>query len=154
VHRLEQGLGTVLARDVDDVCAVLDDAARDAIARAGIVLGPIVVYATAGLAPDAIAARVALATAWYGAGRALRPPAGGAVSFPVGRGIDHGAFAAIGFPVFGPRAVRADVAARVGAQLETAPLDTAIASWLGCTTREVRRIIEALAANRSTVGWT
>jgi ATP-dependent RNA helicase SUPV3L1/SUV3 len=154
VHRLEQGLGTVLARDVDDVCAVLDDAAREAVARAGIVLGPIVVYAAAGLTPDAIAARVALATAWYGAGRALRPPAGGAVSFPVGRGIDHEAFAAIGFPVFGPRAVRADVAARVGARLDTAPLDTAIASWLGCTTREVRRIIEALAAKRSAVGRT
>jgi ATP-dependent RNA helicase SUPV3L1/SUV3 len=152
VHRLEQGLGTVLARDVDDVCAVLDDSAREAVARAGIVLGPIVVYATAGLTPDAIAARVALATAWYGAGRALRPPAGGAVSFPVGRGIDHGAFAAIGFPVFGPRAVRADVAERVGARLDA--LDTAIASWLGCTTREVRRIIEALAANRPALGRT
>ena len=150
VHRLEQGLGTVLARDVDDVCAVLDDAAREAVARAGIVLGPIVVYAAAGLAPDAIAARVALATAWYGAGRALRPPAGGAVSFPVSRGIDHGAFAAIGFPVFGPRAIRADVAARVGARLavppgDDLPLDTELASWLGCTTREVRRIVEALS---------
>jgi ATP-dependent RNA helicase SUPV3L1/SUV3 len=150
VHRLEQGLGTVLARDVDDVCAVLDVAAREAVARAGIVLGPIVVYASAGLAPDVIAARVALATAWYGAGRALRPPAGGAVSFPVGRGIDHAAFAAIGFPVFGPRAVRADVAARVGARLavpagEEPPPDTEIASWLGCTTREVRRIVEALS---------
>jgi ATP-dependent RNA helicase SUPV3L1/SUV3 len=163
VHRLEQGLGTVLARDVADVCAVLDEAAREAVARAGIVLGPIVVFASAGLAPDAIAARVALSTAWYGAGRALRPPAGGAVSFPVGRGIDHGAFAAIGFPVFGPRAVRADVAARVAARLDTslpvaepeptdagasAP-DAEIASWLGCTTREVRRIIEALAAART-----
>ena len=150
LHRLEQGLGTVLARDVDDVCAVLDDAAREAVARAGIVLGPIVVYAAAGLAPDAIAARVALATAWYGAGRALRPPAGGAVSFPVGRGIDHAAFAAIGFPVFGPRAIRADVAARVGARLavppgDDLPLDTELASWLGCTTREVRRIVEALS---------
>ncbi|MEA2749984.1 MAG: ATP-dependent helicase, partial [Myxococcales bacterium] len=161
VHRLEQGLGTVLARDVADVCAVLDEAAREAVARAGIVLGPIVVFASPGLAPDAIAARVALATAWYGAGRALRPPAGGAVSFPVGRGIDHGAFAAIGFPVFGPRAVRADVAARVAARLDTSlPMaepgdagastpDAEIASWLGCTTREVRRIIEALAAART-----
>ena len=42
VHRLEQGLGTVLARDVADVCAVLDEAAREAVARAGIVLGPVV----------------------------------------------------------------------------------------------------------------
>jgi ATP-dependent RNA helicase SUPV3L1/SUV3 len=169
VHRLEQGLGTVLARDVADVCAVLDDAAREAVARAGIVIGRVVVFVPAGLTPDAIAARVALATAWYGAGRALRPPTGGAVSFHAGRGIDPAAYAAIGFPVFGPRAIRADVAARVGARLATSdasdasgasmpsdasdafasevrPADTEIASWLGCTTREVRRIAEALAA--------
>jgi len=150
VHRLEQGLGTVLARDVADVCAVLDEAAREAVARAGIVVGPVVVFVPAGLTPDAIAARTALATAWYGAGRALRPPAGGAVSFQAGRGIDHAAYAAIGFPVLGPRAVRADVAARVGARLvasppDAPPADAEVASWLGCTTREVRRIVEALS---------
>jgi ATP-dependent RNA helicase SUPV3L1/SUV3 len=172
VHRLEQGLGTVLARDVADVCAVLDDAARDAVARAGIVLGPLVVFVPAGLGPEAITARVALATAWYGAGRALRPPAGGAVSFPTGRGIDVAAYAAIGFPVLGPRAVRADVAARVAARLaappgdvgavdarhadtapaDTEPADTEIASWLGCTTREVRRVVEAIAGAVSEAG--
>jgi ATP-dependent RNA helicase SUPV3L1/SUV3 len=150
VHRLEQGLGTVLARDVADVCAVLDDDARAALARAGLVLGSVVVYVPAGLAPDAVASRIALATAWYGAGRALRPPSGGAVSFPAGRGLDRAAYAAIGSPVFGPRAVRADVAERVRARLaelaEDAPGEAEIASWLGCTTREVRRILEALSA--------
>ena len=146
VHRLEQGLGTVLTSDVADVLAVLDDDARGALERAGVVLGSNVVYVPEGLSPEAIASRIALATTWYGAGRALRPPSGGAVSFPVGRGIDRAAFAAIGFPVFGPRAVRADVAARVRARIdetEVAPADTEIASWLGCTTREVRRVIDS-----------
>lgn len=154
VHRLEQGLGTVLARDVADVCEVLDDDARASLARAGLVLGGLVVYVPIGLTPASIAARIALATAWYGAGRALRPPSGGAVSFPAGRGIDHAAFTAIGFPVLGSRAVRADVAARVAtrldeAQASDAPLDTEIASWLGCPTREVRRIADAMALRRS-----
>jgi len=162
VHRLEQGLGTVLASDVADVCAVLDENARAALARAGLVLGPLVVYVPEGLSPEAIAARIALATAWYGAGRTLRPPSGGAVSFPIGRGIDHAAFAAIGFPVFGPRAVRADVAARVrvrlvvpelaagaeGEAVET-PADAEVASWLGCTSREVRRVAQALSTGRT-----
>jgi ATP-dependent RNA helicase SUPV3L1/SUV3 len=158
VHRLEQGLGTVLARDVADVCAVLDDGARAALERAGLLLGEVVVYVPDGLSPEAIASRIALATTWYGAGRALRPPPGGAVSFPIGRGIDHAAFAAIGYPVFGPRAIRADVAARVRARLAASevvagdaveaepPLDAEIASWLGCTTREIRRVLEALTA--------
>ena len=150
VHRLEQGLGTVLARDVADVCMAMDDAARESLERAGLILGAAVVYMPNGLGPDAIAARIALATTWYGAGRALRPPTGGAVSFPAGRGIDRAAYIAIGFPVFGPRAVRADVAARVHARLEDGagaapPLDPELASWLGCPTRDVRRLLEALA---------
>jgi ATP-dependent RNA helicase SUPV3L1/SUV3 len=153
VHRLEQGLGTVLARDVRDVHGGLNDAARAALERAGLVLGRAVIYVSSGLTPAAIAARIALASTSYGAGRALRPPQGGAVSFPAGRGIDDAAYAAIGFPVFGPRAVRADVAARVHARLATKidaveelPSDEEIASWLGCTTREVRRTLEALLA--------
>jgi ATP-dependent RNA helicase SUPV3L1/SUV3 len=152
VHRLEQGLGTVLAADVTDVLAMLDDGARAALTAAGLEIGPLVVYVPEGLSPDAIAARIALATTWYGAGRALRPPTGGAVSFPIGRGIDHAAYAAIGFPVFGPRAVRADVAARVATRIRVkavdetdAPTDAEVASWLGCTSREVRRVIEAIS---------
>ena len=150
VHRLEQGLGTLLANDVADICSVLDDGARDALERAGLCLGPVVVYVPRGLAPSAIAARIALVTTWFGAGRAIHPPSGGAVSFPAGRGIDRAAYTAIGFPVFGARAVRADVAARVHARLvvndSDLPPEAEIASWLGCPTREVRRVLEALRA--------
>jgi ATP-dependent RNA helicase SUPV3L1/SUV3 len=151
VHRLEQGLGTVLASDVADVCAVLDDTARASLVSAGLCLGPLVVYVPLGLGPSAIAARIALTTTWFGAGRALRPPSGGAVSFPAGRGIDRGAYTAIGFPVFAMRAVRADVAARVHARLvltkdDVPPAEPEIASWLGCPTRDVRRIVEAMRA--------
>ncbi|MDB4937037.1 MAG: ATP-dependent helicase, partial [Labilithrix sp.] len=39
VHRLEQGLGTVLATEIADVCEVLDVNARAALERAGLVLG-------------------------------------------------------------------------------------------------------------------
>ncbi|MDB4944213.1 MAG: ATP-dependent helicase, partial [Labilithrix sp.] len=107
-----------------------------------------------------IAARVALATAWYGAGRALRPPAGGAVSYPAGRGIPARAHESVGFPVFAGRAIRADVAERVAGRVAAARLtegdvadapeatalrDAEVASWLGCPTREVRRILETPA---------
>jgi ATP-dependent RNA helicase SUPV3L1/SUV3 len=151
VFRLEQGLGTVLARDVADVCAELDASSRAALVAAGLHLDAVVVYVTSGLTPKAIAARLALATLWYGAGRALRPPSGGAVSFPAGRGLDHAAYTAIGFPVFGPRAVRADVAARVHASLADSPLDTDLASWLGCPTRDLRRLLTALTEPRTSV---
>jgi ATP-dependent RNA helicase SUPV3L1/SUV3 len=147
VHRLEQGLGTVLASEIADVGEVLDANARAALERAGLVLGTAVAYVPAGLAPSAIAARLALATTWYAAGRALRPPSGGAVSFPAGRGVDHAAYAAIGFPVFGGRALRADIVERVAA---APPLveETVLASWLGCPTREVRRIVTSIHPTR------
>jgi len=62
--------------------------------------------------------------------------------------------------VFGPRAVRADIAARVRERLAVpdllaagaedrardTPSDAEVASWLGCTTREVRRVVDALTA--------
>ena len=146
LHRLENGLGTVLTRDLEDVIEALDESAHESLAKAGLHLGSVVVYVTRALGPEAIAARIALATAWFGAGRALRPPSGGAVSFPAGRGIDRDAYAAIGFPVLGPRAVRADVAEKVRAKVGEDPDAEAavIASWLGCPTREVRRILEAM----------
>ncbi len=145
LHRLEQGLGTALARDLEDVVEALDDDARTQLAAAGLVLGSLVVYVEGGLTPDAIASRVALAAVWFGAGRALRPPAGGAVSFSAGRGVDAAAYAAIGFPVLGPRAVRADVAERVKAKADADAIEDAIiASWLGCPTREAVRIVEAM----------
>jgi ATP-dependent RNA helicase SUPV3L1/SUV3 len=144
VHRLEQGLGTVLARDVADVSSALDAPSRAALEGGGLCLGPLLVYVAHGLTPALGAARVALATTWFGAGRALRPPAGGAVSFPAGRGIDRDAFAAIGFPVFGARAVRADIAARVHGVLGGPATEPEIASWLGCPSREVSPILEAM----------
>jgi len=109
VHRLEQGLGTAKARDVADVCAVLDDHARVALARAGLHLDGPVVYLDRGLDEDAITARIALATAWFGLGRAPKPPALDAKSFAATKRFDDAAYAAIGFPRDGKRAVRADM---------------------------------------------
>jgi ATP-dependent RNA helicase SUPV3L1/SUV3 len=142
VHRLEQGLGTVLARDIEDVATMLDDDAREELACAGLELGAVVVYVPEGLTSSSTASRIALTTAWYGAVRALRPPAGGAVSFAAGRGIDRAAYAAIGFPVFAGRAVRADVLARV-ASAGDVPIEE-LATWLGCSARDAHRIVEAL----------
>jgi ATP-dependent RNA helicase SUPV3L1/SUV3 len=151
VHRLEHGLGTALSRDLEDVLDVLDADARAVIANAQLVVGPVVVYAPAGLTASATAARVALATTWYGAGRALRPPAGGAVSFAASRGIDRDAYAAIGYPVFAGRAVRADLVARVASRIaQTPPSIEEIATWLGCSARDAKRVVEAIQSSIST----
>src|SRR5204863_746564 len=75
IHRLEQGLGTVFARDIADI--VIDDEERGAIERAGVRFGAGVVYLPRGLRAPSIAARIALATIWFVTGRTLRVPSGG-----------------------------------------------------------------------------
>ncbi|MBX3222039.1 MAG: helicase [Labilithrix sp.] len=147
VHRLEQGLGTTLEADLDDVLAVLSGEDRGALEEHAVRFGAGVVYLPRGLLPASIAARVALASAWFGAGRALGAPAGGAVSFTPSRGVDRRAYAAIGFPVLGPRAVRADVLDRVferaarPAGEDPADEEALLASWIGAPRADLRRVL-------------
>ncbi|MDF2697013.1 MAG: mgpS, partial [Labilithrix sp.] len=108
-----------------------------------------VVYLPRGVLPIAVDARLALTTAWYRTGRALIPPSGGAVSFVPGRGIERRAYTAIGFPVVGPRAIRADVLDRVLDHVHTAkedePLDDAkLATWIGAPKSELRKVLASL----------
>ena len=93
--------------------------------------------------------RAALVSAWFDAGSRPRCPRPGAVSVPAARGAHPKAYAAIGFPIFGARAVRADVVERVHRALsapgeEEVPGPGKLARWLGCPAREAPRIAEAL----------
>jgi ATP-dependent RNA helicase SUPV3L1/SUV3 len=145
VHRLEQSLGTVLTSELQDVLPLLGPGDRAALERAGVRFGAGVVYVPRGVTPSAIATRVALASTWFQAGRALRAPSGGAVSFTPSRGVDRRAFAAIGYPVIGPRAIRADVLDRLFEQVasEGELEDAQLASWIGASKNELRRVLDA-----------
>ncbi|MBX3226855.1 MAG: helicase [Labilithrix sp.] len=142
VHRLEQGLGTALEPDVADVLAMLDAESRASLEAAGVVFARGVVYVASGLAPAAVAARVALAAAWFGAGKGLVPPSGGAVSFAPSRGFERAAYVAIGFPVVGPRAIRADVVARLVAA--EALEEAEAATWIGASRGDTRKVLAGL----------
>ncbi len=147
VHRLEQGLGTVLDSDLGDVLELLGEQDRIALQDCGVRFGAGVVYVPRGVTADAVAARVALTAAWFRAGRALRAPAGGAVSFAPSRGVDRRAYAAIGYPVLGPRAIRADVLDRVLDRIRSAsadeepPDDAKLASWIGASRSDLKRVL-------------
>jgi ATP-dependent RNA helicase SUPV3L1/SUV3 len=147
VHRLEQGLGTALETELADVIAMLGSADRSTLEESGVRFGAGVVYLPRGLTPSATAARVALTTAWFRSGKAVRPPAGGAVSFAPGRGIDRRAYAAIGFPVLGPRAIRVDVLDRlfehIRASTEEPRDDAQLASWIGASRSDLRKVLAA-----------
>lgn len=137
VHRLEQGLGTELASAFDDVPLTPEERATFAET---VTFGSAVVWVPAGLTPRLVEARVALASLWYG--RGVRAPS--SVSFVPGRGIERRAYTAIGYPVVGPRAIRADVLDRVLARLGTPEADEAqLASWIGAPVVELRRVASA-----------
>ncbi|APR88021.1 ATP-dependent DNA helicase [Minicystis rosea] len=143
IYQLEQGLGTALTDRAGAQIAELAAADRALLEAQGVRLGARVLYVPSLLRGSAAAQRLALASAYFDP-RPL-PPKPAAVSLALPRGADPRAYAAIGFPVFGTRAVRADVAERVCRALAEGASETAhFASWLGCPAREVPRITEAL----------
>jgi ATP-dependent RNA helicase SUPV3L1/SUV3 len=153
VHRLEQGLGTTLETDLADILAVLGDQDRNELEERGVRFGSGVVYLPRGVTPAAVEARVALTAAWFRTGRALRAPAGGAVSFAPSRGVDRRAWTAIGYPALGPRAIRADVLDRVLSRIQASPADepaddAKLASWIGAPRSELRKVLASARPGR------
>jgi ATP-dependent RNA helicase SUPV3L1/SUV3 len=142
VYQLEQGLGTTFVAGALEQIAGLGDDDRALLTAQGVVLGERLVYLPALLKPRAVERRAALAAAWFG-GRA-RPPRPGAVSLPAAAGAEA-YYAAVGFPVFGGRAVRADVAERAACLLGAEGPSERLSSLLGCPAREVPRVVAALA---------
>ena len=155
VYQIEQGLGTVAAREAEGQIADLLPRDRDLFAQLDIALGGRVVYVPSLLKRAAVEQRSALAAAFF-TGRA-RPalPRPGAVSTPAMKGVDLRAYTLIGYPVFSGRAIRADVVERVHRALtskepeegesEREPLAVGqLASWLGCPAREVPGITGAI----------
>jgi ATP-dependent RNA helicase SUPV3L1/SUV3 len=146
-YQLEQGLGTILTTDAAPQIGKLEPAQRTRLAELGIEVGQRVVYVPVLLRQDAIERRLLLGAAFFD-GAPATPPRPGAVSLSVPQGAHLRAYAAIGFPVFGSRAARADVAERVHRALASGEHDTSdrrLSSLLGCPRRDVRRVAEALS---------
>ena len=94
---------------------------------------------------EAVTRRRALSFAYFDGAPLPDRSLPGAVSFAPARGVDLRACAAIGYPVFGPRAVRADIAERAHRVIaEGAPSNGQLAGLLGCAAREVQRVREVL----------
>src|SRR5262249_31241029 len=106
LYQLEQGLGTAL---VEGAAAQLGDLRVDdhsKLEALGVTLGERVLYVSRLLRGPLLRRRCALATAFTGASLAPRWPRPSDVSLPVSRGVDPRLYMTIGYPTFGPRAVR------------------------------------------------
>ncbi len=148
-YQLEQGLGTALSAAAAEQIAGLTSKDRELFEAASVVLGARVVYAQRLLDRASLERRLLLARLWFGVPLTLPPP--GAVSFRAPRGDLARALLALGYPVFGVRAIRADVVERVQRALgevseeEDRPaFEGRLASWMGCPAREVSGIAAAI----------
>jgi len=144
VHLLTRGLGTVLASDARDQLAHLDASDAKRLTAAGVVIGGAVVYATGLTKPATISQRVALASAFEGAPRSW--PRGDEVSITPLHGLAPELHAAVGYPLVGPRAIRADVLERFWKRLATIRdaggewQPASLASWLGSRARDATAV--------------
>jgi ATP-dependent RNA helicase SUPV3L1/SUV3 len=147
VYQLEQSLGTVLADDARAQLDALDERDRRLLASAGVELGSVVVFVRPLLRRPELEKRAALVTAYARSEIVL--PAPGAVSVAVGERAPRAAYLALGFPVFGPRAIRADVAERVHrAVTATEPEPDVLAraaSSFGCKRADAEKVLRELA---------
>lgn len=154
LYALMQGLGTALLRDVKVQAEELSEADRKLLADRGIWIGRRVVYARALLKNQAIALRSVLCAVFF-EGRARVPRVkAGAVSIPGFYGADPRVFLSLGYPLFGGRGVRADMAEKAAELLlagengegpPPALNERTLGSWLGCSSREAEKVAAAIA---------
>jgi ATP-dependent RNA helicase SUPV3L1/SUV3 len=136
-YQLEQSLGTV--RTPTAQVTALDDGDRAALGAIGVRIGLRVTYLESSL--RAIPRRLQLVRLYFDDA----PPRVSGVSFAAAR-FDPQACLAIGYPVYGGRAIRADVLEDVIAEADQLSIDD-LAARLHCPKREVMRVAEAIAAD-------
>jgi ATP-dependent RNA helicase SUPV3L1/SUV3 len=148
LYQIEQGLGTALASRGQPQLRQLDGADRSCLGRAGIKMGRYVFYVGSLLRPEAVVVRTALCRAQLGPGVRLALPPAHARSFQPSSTIGDETYLAMGFPVFGRLAIRADEVQDVAAKIAAGAREPAIARRLGCSENQAVSVMQALSFPR------
>ena len=146
VYQLEQGLGTALVVHAREQVRELAPHDRSALGRAGVRVGRHVVFSARLMQPAALRERALLCQAEIGL--RLDRPRADAVSFLPSSEVSDPTYVAMGFPVIGGRAIRADVIEVVASRAASGASAAEIARRLGCYCDEVEPIRHALAPSR------
>jgi ATP-dependent RNA helicase SUPV3L1/SUV3 len=137
VYQLEHGLGTVLLRDAQQQVDHLSEEDGKVLGRLDVVLGERVVFVRSLLKPRWIRRRMALCQTGADLGDPSVP------SWEAVPAVARETYVAVGYPVLGPRAVRADVLERVYQQ-HARHGPRGLAGVMGCPARQLRGVIAAL----------
>jgi len=151
LHQLHEALGFIPRPQVEDLIADIDSDGRYALRKKGVKLGPILVFIPQLGKPAAVRMRALLWTLWNEGELPAEVPRDGSVSQLLDNDkISLNYYRMIGYPVFGKRAIRADMLDRLVNEI----YDTAkegkfqaqhkMAEWLGCTIPELYQILTDL----------
>lgn len=151
-----ESLGIVSRDTLHDDIAKLDEEGRKALRARKVRMGPIIIYMPDLNKPAAIKLRALLLTLWNNGALPAQTPPDGMVSMPIeGKDIDPDFYSKIGYPVYGPRAIRVDMLDRVICAI----YDTAdkgifqaqhkMAEWLGCNISDLYAVLEAMGHTKA-----
>ena len=150
VYLLEQRLGTLRTQGAREQLAGLVESDRRWLRRNRVKMGARVVYVLPRLSCAWVRIRIALCAAFLRTKVPAELPLVGEPSCRVDPSLDETLYLAIGYPVFGPRAVRADVVERAHHELARSAkagafaLPSDLPGVLGCDEREARGVVAAL----------
>ncbi|MCA9570751.1 MAG: hypothetical protein KC656_23080, partial [Myxococcales bacterium] len=153
LYGVERGMGTLRRADVEDEVRALDEAERQQLARRNVRVGLHALYVPSTLKPARVRVRARLFCVDAGI-RPTRPaPSPSATSVP---GVqDEPFWWAIGFPVVGGMAVRADVLETCAAEVRKLaregafPLPPALVARLATTEEHARAFLRGLGLTES-----
>ncbi|MGB0719338.1 MAG: hypothetical protein ACPGRX_02635 [Bdellovibrionales bacterium] len=156
IDRVYDSLGTIPREALEDLIAKLDAEDRKDLRSKRIRLGPILVFIPALNKPAAVRLRALLWSVFNGKDLPASVPNDGMVSCVIenAAAADKGFYQSIGYPLYGPRAIRIDMLDRVicavydGADKGKFQAKHQMAEWLGCPIEDLYAILEAMGHSR------
>lgn len=150
------GLGVVPRKNVETAIAALDPDMRATLRAKRIRLGPVLIFQPDLNKPAAIRLRALLWRVYHGKTLPAPLPFEGIVSMPYNPDLaDKDYYQAIGYPVFGPRALRIDMLDRVinliyeSVKEGKFQAQHQMAEWLGCPIEDLYKTLEDLGHKKA-----
>ncbi|MCB9995195.1 MAG: hypothetical protein H6869_02005 [Rhodospirillales bacterium] len=150
--KLHEAFGILPRAALEEPISGLDEEGRRALRSRKVRLGPVLIFLPLLNKPAAVRLRALLWTLWNDKPLPAAVPPDGVTSISVAEqaDIDPVYYRAIGYPVYGPRAIRVDMLDR----LISAVYDNAdkgvfkakheMAEWLGCPIPDLYAVLEAM----------
>lgn len=148
-------LGVVHRSEIEKFVPELTSEHRTALRRKRLKMGPVLVFMPDLVKPAAINLRGLLWGVWNGKALPMDKPADGRVSVTINpETVDRHYYRSIGYPVFGPKAIRIDMLDRVITDIYDSAKDWQFqakhqyAEWLGCNIEDLYAVLESMGHYR------